>query len=71
MRWLKAVIGEIFGLFVDDGRFSLAIIVWVGAVWWVVPRLNILPAWNGVILFAGLAVILAESALHRARRKSA
>jgi hypothetical protein len=71
MRWLKTVIGEIFGLFVDDGRFSLAIIVWVGAVWLVLPRLNILPGWSGVILFAGLAVILAESALHGARRKSA
>ena len=71
MRWLKAVISEVFGLFVDDGRFSLAIIVWVGAVWLVLPRLNILPAWNGVILFVGLAVILVESALHRARRKSA
>ena len=70
MRGLKAVIAQIFGLFVDDGRFSLAIIVWVGAVWLVLPRLNMLRAWSGVILFAGLAVILAESALHSARRKS-
>jgi hypothetical protein len=71
MGWLKAVSGEIFGLFVDDGRFSLAIIVWVGAVWLVLPRLNISPGWSGAILFAGLAVILAESALRTARRKSA
>jgi hypothetical protein len=68
MRWLKAVLGEIFGLFVDDGRFSLAILVWVGAVWLLLPLLNMPPTWNGVILFAGLAVILVESALRRARK---
>jgi hypothetical protein len=68
MRWLQAVLGEVFGLFVDDGSFALAIVVWVGIVWLVRPWLPISPAWSGIILFAGLALILAESALRRARR---
>lgn len=67
MRWLKAIIAEIAGLFVDDGRFALAIIVWLGVLWWALPRLNLPAPWRGVILFVGLAVILVESALRRAR----
>ena len=31
MPWLKAIVVEIFGLFVDDGPFALAIPVWLGA----------------------------------------
>ena len=65
MRWLRAIGGEIFGLFVDDGAFALAITVWLGAVWVVLPRLGVPTAWGGVILFAGLAVILVESATRR------
>jgi uncharacterized membrane protein len=67
MPWLKAVIVGIIGLFVDDGLFALAILVWVGAARLVLPRLGA-SAWSGVVLFAGLALILAESAGHRARR---
>ncbi|WP_187290845.1 hypothetical protein [Hyphomicrobium denitrificans] len=46
MRWLKTIVAEIFGLFVDDGAFALAIIVWLGAVWLVLPRLNVPTAWG-------------------------
>ncbi len=68
MRWLKAIVAELFGLFVDDGAFALAIIVWLGAVRLVLPRLNVPTAWGGIILFAGLALILVESATRRSRR---
>jgi len=67
MRWLKAIVAELFGLFVD-GAFALAIIVWLGAVRLVLPRLNVPTAWGGIILFAGLALILVESATRRSRR---
>lgn len=33
MRWIKAIAGELFGLFVDDGSFAIAIIVWLGMTW--------------------------------------
>jgi hypothetical protein len=66
MHWFKTILAEIFGLFVDDGRFALTIIVWLGIIWLGLPRLNLPAAANGVILFAGLAAILAESALRRA-----
>ncbi|HEY6457397.1 MAG TPA: hypothetical protein VIY90_19140 [Steroidobacteraceae bacterium] len=70
MRWLKTILTEIFGLFVDDIRFALAIIIWLALVRLGLPRLNLPAGWNSVILFTGLATILAESALRTASRKS-
>ena len=70
MHWLKTILAEFFGLFVDDGSFALAIIIWLGVIWLGLPRLNLPAVWNGVVLFAGLATILVESALRRASRKS-
>jgi hypothetical protein len=69
VRWLKTILAEILGLFVDDLSFALAIIVWLGIVRLGLPRLNLPAAWNGVILFAGLAAILAGSALRAASMK--
>jgi hypothetical protein len=71
MPWLKAIFRELFGLFVDDDSFALTIIVWLGIGRWVLPRLAMATACAGVILFAGLAVILSESTWRRARNSSA
>ena len=68
MQWLKTSLREIFGLFVDDGSFALAIIIWLGLAWLILPRLTVSPAWNGAILFAGLALILLESVWRRAKQ---
>ena len=69
MTWLKNIVREIFGLFVDDVSFALAILLWLAVVRWLTPRLNIPSSVTGVILFAGLALILAESATSYSRRK--
>lgn len=71
MRWLKTIVAELFGLFVDDIGFALAILIWLVIVRLGLPRLKLPAAWNGIILFAGLATILAASALREASRKSA
>jgi hypothetical protein len=68
MRWLKTIVAEVFGLFVDDGSFALAILVWLGVVWAGVSRLRMPSVWHGVVLFAGLTAILAASAWRGARR---
>ena len=68
MRWLKMIVAEVFGLFVDDGSFALAILVWLRVVWVAVSRLRMPSVWDGVVLFAGLAAILAASAWRGARR---
>lgn len=68
MQWLKAIVREILGLFVDDGSFALAIIIWLGFAWQILPRLTAGHTWNGVILFAGLSLILIESVWRRSRQ---
>ena len=68
MTWLTTILREIFGLFVDDGAFAVTILVWLAVVALVPPRLGLDPSWTAVLLFAGLAVILIESATRRARR---
>jgi hypothetical protein len=69
LKWLKNILDEIFGLFVDDGSFALAILIWLALVRWATPHLNIPSRATGIILFAGLALILTESAARYSRRK--
>lgn len=66
MRWIKTVGSEIYGLFVDDGSFAVAIIIWVGCAWLVLPQFGLAMAANAGILFTGLILILLESVLRRA-----
>jgi len=67
MRWLNTVWSEFVGLFVDDGNLAMAILAWLGVCWLLLPRVGLTPAWPPVVLFAGLILILVESALRRAR----
>lgn len=68
MSWLKTILREIYGLFVDDGSFAIAILIWLGLVWFALPRLSWGNAWNAIILAVGLLAILIESVLRRARK---
>ena len=68
MSWIKAVLNEVYGLFVDEARFALAIIVWLGVTWLILPRIDALSAARAPILFAGLVIIFLESTMRRARR---
>ena len=68
MKWLSTIFREFCGLFVDDGPFAVAILVWLILVGLTGRLLGVAPVWLGVALFAGLAVILVVSAAQRARR---
>ena len=63
MGWVMGIAKEIWGLFVDDVGLAIASIVWVALVW---LGAHWLGAAAGPSLFAGLALILATSALRRA-----
>ena len=69
MKWLNNIFREVFGLFVDDGSFALAILLWLAVIRWATLYLKIRSGITAVILFAGLALILAESVTRYSRRK--
>ena len=71
MTWLRKIVTELFGLFVDDGSFAIAILVWLGVLWLALPHIPIDNTWRAMILFTGLAIILVESVLRRARQRQA
>jgi hypothetical protein len=67
VRWIKTAADEILALFVDDGRFAVAILAWLLLVWLAVSRLGLGAGWAAAGLFIGLAAILMESVARRAR----
>jgi hypothetical protein len=68
MNWLRKLLAGLWGLFVDDGRYALAIMVWLLLAWWLLPLLHLGDGWNAPVFAAGLLAILVENVLRRARR---
>jgi hypothetical protein len=60
MTWLSKVCRELWGLFIEDGRFAVAIIIWVAVSAFVLPKVLPVP-WRGPALLVGLLVILFEN----------
>lgn len=69
MSWLRTIVREVFGLFVDDGSFALLILLWVGLAAFALPHFGLPPRWMGLTLFFGLALILASSAIRYKRSR--
>lgn len=69
MSWLKIIAEEAVGLFIDDGRFAITILVWLLLVWLALRYLHVTNIWGAVMLFAGLAAIVIESTLRRSRQR--
>ena len=74
MNWIKTVLREIYGLFVDDPLFTLSILAWLGLIWFgavQAPHLHLaLAPWLlAFLLFAGLAAILLASTIRFARSR--
>lgn len=70
MNSIKTIWEEFIGLFVDDGSFAAAVLMWLGTCWLLLPRLELPSEWPPVILFVGLALVLAESAIRRSGTRS-
>lgn len=67
MTWMRKIVREVFGLFVDDGSFALAVLVWIGIVW-AASHYGLRTVSGGVLLFLGLVLVLVESVTRFARR---
>ncbi len=67
MSRLFGLLREAYGLVVDDATLAVAILAWIAVVW-LLDRGGVLaPVWGGIVLFVGLALILIENAVRRAR----
>ena len=67
MRFIRTAITELWGLFVEDGTFTAAIVVCVAIAIFILPRVAISPEWRGPALFVILALVLGEN-VHRSAR---
>ena len=71
MNWLRTIVREVVGLFVDDGIFALSILAWLVVCALLFSHMRVAGRWNGIILFLGFALILIESATRFSRRSRA
>lgn len=69
MGTLRAIWSELVGLFIDDVGFAAAILAWLLLAGVGLPKLGLGDPWPALLLFAGLAAILVESAVRRARSR--
>jgi len=69
MKLLTAVLQEILGLFVDDGRLAIGVLAIVAAVAGLAAMAILPPALIGFALLAALVALLAENIIRRARAR--
>ena len=67
MTWLGVALRELLSLFVDDVRFTVAIVIWIAFATLELPQLPVAASWDAPLLFAGCAVILVVSAWRAAK----
>ncbi len=68
MMRLRAIGHEILGLFVEDARFTAALVVWIAIAAATRPWWQSTPRLGAIALFAGFALILCENVVRAARR---
>jgi hypothetical protein len=69
MNRISAILRELLGLFVNDGSFASAILLWLALALAATRWLGLHTPWLGPTLAAGLALILLENLLRTARCK--
>lgn len=63
---IRFTLRKAVGLLVDDGTLAALVVAWLLVCALVLPRLH--GGLGGVVLFAGLAAILIDNVVRRARR---
>lgn len=67
MRALSRAVRALLAFFVDDGSLAALVVGWLALLWLAIAQLKLPTPWDALLLFAGLAGILAASAVRRAR----
>ena len=68
MKTFIAALRELWGLFVEDASFTIAILICIALAVVVLPRVAD-EHWRGPILFGALSLILFENVRRSARRQ--
>ena len=68
MSVVLTALREVWGLFVEDLSFTIALLICFGIATIVLPRVPMPPAWRGATLFLLLAVALVENVRRTAQR---
>jgi hypothetical protein len=68
MKAIGMIIGELIGLFVDDGSLAIAIVVVVAIIALLIKAALIPAVIGGALLFLALIAVLAENLRRSARR---
>lgn len=68
MSTIGRALAELWGLFVEDASFTLAIALCVIVAYFIFPVLAIRLEWRGAAMFALLAIALVENVWRSARR---
>jgi len=68
MKAVTTAIRELWGLFVEDGSFTIGILVCVALAIFVFPHVVAGEQWRGPLLFGALALMLFENVRRSARR---
>ncbi|WP_029005796.1 hypothetical protein [Azorhizobium doebereinerae] len=69
MKFLRGVISEVLGMFIDDGALALASVVLIALVAMAVKAAGTPPLAGGALLLVGCLAILLESVNRAARKK--
>lgn len=70
MNALVSAVREVWGLFVEDASFTVAIAACLVFAWLVMPAFAVSGPWRGVILFVLLASALIENIWRTAGRRA-
>jgi hypothetical protein len=70
MRGVLTIARHLLGLFIDDGAFALAILLWLAIAALLSLSGGVTPVWRGPLLFVGLALLLGAACMRAASRHS-
>ena len=69
MNVVRAILQELWGLFVEDVSLTVGILACVGGAYLLLPALHLPAPWPGLALFGVIAVMFVENVFRGARSR--
>lgn len=61
MHFIRSVLHELVGLFIDDGRVAMLCVLLIGVTAALIKLAGLAPHWGGLLLLGGCLLILIHS----------